>query len=491
MLFNSYEFVFIFFPVVFIGFFLIAKKNHSYAEIFLALASLCFYGWWSLQALPLLLGSIVFNYLIGKKLRGGSVYVFYFGLIANLAVLGFFKYADFFVSNINYMFDSMGIRRIAALNIILPIGISFYTFTQIAFLVDCWKGKVKEQFFFRYLLFVTYFPHLIAGPIIHHAQIMSQFANSQIYRVDYKKLSIAIIFVVIGMAKKILLADPLGESSDILFGVAREGVAPSMIMSWLGVLAYTFQIYFDFSGYSDMAIGISLALGIYLPINFNSPYQATNIIDFWRRWHISLSVFLRDYLYIPLGGNRFGNFRRYINLFITMLLGGLWHGANWTFVLWGAAHGLFLIINHRCESFFSGKLAFQSCWWIFFSRVITFLAVASAWVLFRADNLSAAITIYEGMLGFGGKTEGAFFHGFLADARRLSPDGPIWLVGTIFIAALIAFFAPNLNGLLHSARNSSIVQKLTHWGFAPVFAGIFFLCILRFAKNSPFLYFQF
>ena len=225
--------------------------------------------------------------------------------------------------------------QVPEVNLLLPIGISFYTFTQIAFLVDCFKAKVHEPKFRHYLLFVTYFPHLIAGPILHHAQMMPQFKKEEIYRINYGTLSIGIIIFVSGLAKKILIADPLGEFADIFFESIRNGVHPSAVVCWAGTLAYTFQIYFDFSGYSDMAIGISLCFGIYLPINFNSPYKAANIIDFWRRWHISLSIFLRDYLYIPLGGNRFGTFRRYLNLFITMLLGGLWHGASWTFVLWG------------------------------------------------------------------------------------------------------------------------------------------------------------
>lgn len=422
MLFNSYEFIFGFFPVVFVGFFLLARRSQSVAAGWLGIASLFFYGWWSIKALPLLLCSILVNYWFGKKLtpqleteinnEKNRKFTLYISLAANLALLGFFKYANFFIANFNVALGALQQQQINTLNIVLPIGISFFTFTQIAFLVDCWQGKVRERNFTHYLLFVSYFPHLIAGPVLHHSQMMPQFAKAETYRPNYDQIAIGIAIFTIGLAKKLLLADQLSEYADVLFNNASVGTIPMFFMSWFGVLAYTFQIYFDFSGYSDMAIGLSLFFGIYLPVNFNAPYKSTSMIDFWRRWHISLSMFLREYLYIPLGGNRLGKFRRYLNLLITMLLGGLWHGASWTFVLWGAAHGGYLIINHAWRTFVGDKYSYgvlgkTACW------LITFLSVCFAWVLFRANSVTTALSIYKGMLGLNGFSLPARLNGVL------------------------------------------------------------------------------
>jgi alginate O-acetyltransferase complex protein AlgI len=352
MLFNSYPFIFVFFPLVLIGFFLIGKRNARAAAGFLALASLFFYGWWSVKALPLLLGVDLYQLLVrpasdarSRAATTASERPCWIALVVNLGVLAVFKYANFFLER-ERRAGRGGPLADPLVHIVLPIGISFYTFTQIAFLVDCWQGKVHERSFIHYVLFVTYFPHLIAGPVLHHAQMMPQFGNPSTYRINANKVALGLGIFVFGLAKKMLIADPLGQYADMMFKGVHEGVLPSLYTAWFGVLAYTLQIYFDFSGYSDMAVGLSLCLGVQLPLNFRSPYKSTNIIEFWRRWHISLSNFLRDYLYVPLGGNRKGPARRYLNLFLTMLLGGLWHGAAWTFVIWGALHGLFLMVNH-------------------------------------------------------------------------------------------------------------------------------------------------
>lgn len=408
MLFNSPEFLFGFLPVAFAGFFLIARRSHTAAAAWLGAASLFFYGWWSLSALPLLVGSVVFNYWMGLQVspREGVTQpqrktLLTSALIVNLGVLATFKYADFFIANIDAIATAMGRPGLDFLGIALPIGISFYTFTQIAFLVDCYQGKVRERRFVHYLLFVTYFPHLIAGPVLHHAQMMPQFRERSTYRPDFAKIYLGISIFGIGLAKKIVLADSLAEFANPFFDFAHAGETITFIDGWMGALAYTLQLYFDFSGYTDMAIGLSLLFGVTLPINFDSPYKSTSIIDFWRRWHITLSNFLRDYLYIPLGGNRKGDPRRYANLITTMVLGGLWHGANWTFVLWGAMHGTLLALNHVWRAITgstgaAGPVGRITGWFL------TFVAVVLAWVLFRAESLATATAIYRGMFAING-----------------------------------------------------------------------------------------
>lgn len=285
----------------------------------------------------LLLASIAFNYGAGYwigikrtlQIDKQAKLALIVAITVNLLLLGYFKYVNFFIVSANQFFGSHFPLR----DIILPLGISFFTFTQIAFLVDVYCGIACEYNIIHYLLFVTYFPHLIAGPVLHHRQMMPQFADPDTYRINPEHIAIGLTAFILGLAKKVLIADDLSEYATPVFNAARDGSMPMLFEAWIGALAYTLQIYFDFSGYSDMAIGLSLMFNVRLPLNFDSPYKATNIIEFWRRWHMSLSSFLRDYLYIPLGGNRKGNIRRYANLMATMLLGGLWHGAGWTFIV--------------------------------------------------------------------------------------------------------------------------------------------------------------
>jgi len=497
MLFNSYAFIFFYFPIVLLGFFLIGKRNARAAAGFLALASLFFYGWWSVNALPLLVGSICFNYWAGLRLtreagrsEGKRKHMLVMALTVNLVVLGIFKYANFFLSNVNDGLAAAGFTPLPLLHIALPIGISFYTFTQIAFLVDCWQGKVHERSFIHYVLFVTYFPHLIAGPVLHHAQMMPQFANPATYRVNYDKVALGIAIFVFGLAKKLLIADPVGQYADLMFNGVHGGVQPSLYTAWFGVLAYTLQIYFDFSGYSDMAVGLSLCLGVQLPLNFSSPYKSTSIVEFWRRWHISLSTFLRDYLYVPLGGNRKGPARRYLNLFLTMLLGGLWHGAAWTFVLWGALHGAFLIVNHlwnlkyRREST-PGPLARVLGW------LLTFVCVMIAWVVFRAESMSAAMDIYKGMLGLHGSPMVAF--GEFAAVPFRKPEFFQTLLAGLFIclalppAITLQRWVPQAQALAGSPRLNLVFTA----AMAAATAVLLGLSVSKLGSYSPFLYFQF
>jgi alginate O-acetyltransferase complex protein AlgI len=318
----------------------------------------------------------------------------------NLLILGYFKYANFFIDNTNYLLHALSRSEVRALNVALPIGISFFTFTQIAFLVDCYQGKVRERNFVHYLLFVSYFPHLISGPVLHHSQMMPQFRRPETYRLRPDYIFTGLFNVAAGLAKKALLADEFSQYATPIFDAARSGHSLTYVAAWTGVLAYTLQIYFDFSGYTDMAIGLSKLLGINLPLNFDAPYKSVSIIEFWRRWHITLSNFLRDYLYIPLGGNRRGEARRYGNLFLTMLLGGLWHGANWTFVVWGGLHGTYLLINHGWRAV-ATSLPVRGKSWSALGRAgggaITFMAVLVAWVFFRATTFAGAAQILSAM----------------------------------------------------------------------------------------------
>lgn len=496
MLFNSYAFIFFYFPIVLLGFFLIGKRNVRAAAGFLALASLFFYGWWSVKALPLLVASICFNYWAGLRLIPAPdrtdrqrKRLLVLALVVDLGVLAVFKYADFFISNVNAGLNASGLASIPLLHVALPIGISFYTFTQIAFLVDCWQGKVQERRFVHYVLFVTYFPHLVAGPVLHHAQMMPQFANPATYRFDASKVSLGLAIFTFGLAKKLLIADRMGEYADMVFNGVQGGVVPSLASSWLGVLAYTLQIYFDFSGYSDMAVGLSLCLGVNLPLNFNSPYKSTSIVEFWRRWHISLSTFLRDYLYVPLGGNRKGEARRYINLFLTMLLGGLWHGAAWTFVVWGALHGAFLALNHLWNAKILrgrsvGRLGRMAGWFI------TFLCVMIAWVVFRADSMETAMHLYRGMLGLNGAPATAFAE-FTIPYRK--PE----FFQTLFLGLFICLalpptitlqrWIPTVQAAAGQPRLASVLTVLTALGTVVLMG----LSVSRLGTYSPFLYFQF
>lgn len=407
MLFNSYGFIFLFLPVVLIGFFQLARIDHRFAAAWLALSSLFFYGYWNPAYIGLLLGSIVANYSFGswiaragaRQEAGGRKRLLIVAIAANLALLAYYKYANFFLGNIN----SAAGTDISLGEIILPLGISFFTFTQIAFLVDTYQGKVKEYNFIHYVLFVTYFPHLIAGPVLHHREMMPQFAYPATYCFNYENMAVGLSIFFIGLFKKVVIADGVSQYVGPVFGAPATGVELTFVEAWGGAICYTLQLYFDFSGYSDMAIGLSRMFGVALPLNFHSPYKSVNIIEFWRRWHMTLSRFLRDYLYIPLGGNRKGTLRRHMNLVATMLLGGLWHGAGWTFVIWGGLHGLYLVINHAWhavrrklgqdpEQPLSRPVRLASV-------LLTFLLVTLAWVFFRADTLEHARAIVYAMVG--------------------------------------------------------------------------------------------
>lgn len=514
MLFNSHIFIFVFFPIVFLGFYKIGQYSHSLASLWLAAASLFFYGWWDSRFIGLLLASITFNYAISYfiniKLSQRKLLLI-IGITTNLLLIAYYKYANFFLDSLKLFLSG----EVVFESFILPLGISFFTFTQIAFLVDTYQGKVKEYNFVHYILFVTYFPHLIAGPVLHHKEMMPQFSKKSIYSFNYDNLLIGTIIFFIGLFKKTVLADHLSEAVNPIFSSSNSEITLNFIDAWGGSLSYTFQLYFDFSGYSDMAIGLSRMFGVKLPLNFHSPYKALNIIDFWRRWHMTLSRFLRDYLYIPLGGNRKGKIRRHINLFITMLLGGLWHGAGWTFVIWGGLHGIYLIINHGWQSFrfILGQdiLKKPTIFMRIFSISITFLSVSFAWVVFRAKDINAAISILRTMLGLNGISLPSNWlfkwelirtlfidYGitFNVTAPILNGQAMMWLL----VSILLVWFTPNTQQIMSnfepcldtfdSSDNKILSWKPSHaWLIVSIFCSV--IALLSISDLSEFIYFQF
>lgn len=402
MLFNSFEFIFFFLPLCLFTFLAVASKfGKEPAILSLVIFSLFFYSWWNPIYLPLLLFSMVFNFAVGKQLgKKGSKPILITGLIVNLGFLAYFKYFNFFIDNLNNIAGT-GFEVEA---IFLPLAISFFTFQQIAYLVDSYKGITREYNFLHYSLFVSFFPQLIAGPIVHHAEMLPQFEDKDRYRFNSTNLVVGLSIFAIGFFKKTVIADSAALYASPVFALADGGEQLDFFTAWGGALAYTFQLYFDFSGYSDMALGLARIFGIVLPLNFYSPYKAANIAEFWRRWHMTLSRFLRDYVYIPLGGNRKGSMRRYTNLSATMLLGGLWHGAGWNFVIWGALHGLYLAMHQVWLKLLSvvGLSPGQNRLYKLFSWLLTFLLVVVGWVFFRATTFEGAIVMLQGMLGFNG-----------------------------------------------------------------------------------------
>ncbi|MYM35226.1 MBOAT family protein [Duganella sp. FT94W] len=500
MLFNSLSFIVLFLPITTLGFFLLARRSQTWAALWLAAASLFFYGWWSVEYIPLLLASVTGNYLLGRRLPGSARRRWLvLGVSGNLLLLTYFKYADFFITGIN----AVAATQWPLWHVVLPIGMSFYTFTQIAFLVDTYHGKVKEYRFVHYLLFITYFPHLIAGPVLHHAEMMPQFARLATYRFSRANLAIGGSIFVFGLAKKVLIADHLAPHANSFFGQTEP---QTLLVAWGGVLAYAFQLYFDFSGYSDMAIGASRLFGIRLPLNFDSPYKAASVIDFWRRWHMTLSRFLRDYLYIPLGGARKGSLRRHLNLLLTMLLGGLWHGAGWNFALWGLLHGAYLMVNHAWAAL-AARLRFPvgAAAWRMPAAALTFAAVCVAWVFFRAADFSQALLIVGAMAGHNGASlPEALAPRVMGIQPMLDALGITFHVGGgtrfvqtyawVAVAAAIAWLMPNTQQIM-ARFEPTLGARWPAWlpnrRWAVGMALLSLACLLSLGRPAEFLYFQF
>ncbi len=520
MLFNSYEFIFLFLPITLFGFFFIGYRGHYRSAVaWLVSASLFFYAWWNPAYLGLILGSIIFNYSFGvaistEQSQQTKKWALTLGICANLGLLFYYKYTNFLVENFNVLLGEV----VEIENILLPLAISFFTFQQIAYLVDAYRGETRELNFLHYCLFVVFFPQLIAGPIVHHSEMLPQFARKTLYQLSFRRHAVGFTIFTIGLFKKVFMADSIAVYATPAFMAADNGIALTLFEAWAGAVAYTLQLYFDFSGYSDMAIGLGRMFGIRLPLNFNSPYKANNVIEFWRRWHMTLSRFMRDYIYIPLGGNLKGPKRRHVNLMATMLLGGLWHGAGWNFVLWGGLHGIYLIINHVWRAILSGQAA-TSGRGKFIGWLITFIAVIFAWVPFRATSVEGTKNIWLGMIGYNGvslesstlralggvgewlREKGVAFDGLFAHLSGVSTlSALLWIYGSLIFILLF----PNTQQIMRNYHPAFETYKgeikrikwrwlewRPTWAWAFLTMLFFVFDVLSLTHVSEFLYFQF
>ena len=486
MLFNSFEYIFVFLPITFLLYFYLNTKRLTEASKgLLVFSSLFFYSWWNIIYLPLLLTSMLFNYVVGETLTKKSEQRFVskksillIGILANISLLGYFKYADFFIKNVNMISGA----NIPLLHLALPLAISFFTFQQIAYLVDSYRGETHDYNFLNYAVFVSFFPQLIAGPIVHHKEMMPQFANMRNKIIHERNIAAGLFIFSIGLFKKVVIADTFAVWATAGFDTAQT---LNFFEAWVTSLSYTFQLYYDFSGYTDMAVGASLLFNIRLPINFNSPYKAKNIQDFWRRWHITLSRFLKDYIYIPLGGSRQGHFRTYSNLMATFVIGGLWHGAGWTFVFWGFLHGIALVVHRLWQN-----LGFRMN--SFLAWFITFNFINITWVFFRAKDWNSALKVLGAMFDihhivlpdslaqrWGFLTQ--FGVGFGAWLEGIS--GTQWSMIGIMAAMILVTTFKNSMEMLHTFRPSLQSVLLA----SLLFAG----GIISLRKVSEFLYFNF
>lgn len=540
MLFNSYSFIFGYLPIVLAGFYILGERRREWALLWLTAASLLFYAWWRPINVLLIAPSILINYGLSRLLEqtgearpAFARTILVGGILFNLCFLGYFKYLNFAASALN---DAFGTGFVLT-QLILPLGISFITFQKIAFLVDVHSGRVSRFSLADYGLFVLFFPQLIAGPIVHYREMMPQFRAASC-RYDPENVAVGISLFFLGLAKKVILADPMSLLIAPSYARAAAGGPQSMTEAWIAALGFTLQIYFDFSGYSDMALGLARFFGIKLPVNFNSPLQATSIIDFWLRWHVSLTRFLTAYIYNPLtlnltrkrvaaGKAIFGGRNTSVTAFLTllamptiltMLISGLWHGAGYTYILWGLLHGVLLCINH------AWRMARPRIWLDtkrYNARmapvgfVLTFLSVVAAMVLFRAPTLSAALVLWKGMIGLYGVTlPAAVFSRLGAMAGWLSAIGvqPVWTSGSALLTATvrityllaIALLMPNTLRILAAFepalgvkpdRAPSRLARLVTWAPNSVWAvGLAFVALagmLSLRQLSEFLYWQF
>lgn len=490
MLFNSYEFIFLFLPVSLAAYYLLNRMRLTIAaNAWLLFVSLFFYSWWNINYLPLILGSILFNYTIGGLLSDSDTLrkqvvskktIFALGLTANILFLCYFKYMDFFIGTINTLAGS----NLPLLHIILPLGISFFTITQIAFLVDAYEGLVTEKNFLSYALFVTFFPHLLAGPILHHKDMMPQFSAIRNKVLNYRNLSLGLFIFFVGLFKKVVIADELSTTVKLGFDVATT---LNFFEAWIASLSYTLQLYFDFSGYSDMAIGVGLMFNIVLPRNFDSPYKAINVVDFWRRWHISLSDFITTYLYTPIlrSFSRVTFRNSLVAIFIAMLISGFWHGAGWTFIMWGGMHGGALVTNHVWK-----KRKVKMPRWL--GWVLTFNFVNLSFVFFRAKGSHDAAKVFTGMFGLNGFLPPDLLNNLNLSAVFQSKFGRTLLAGIggrnetywgLIICLVFVLVLNNSNELTDKFQPT--------WKTFALLVTIAFYTLLNMGKVSEFLYFQF
>lgn len=508
MLFHTPVFLFVFLPMALLGWLVVMRwEKPSAATAYLGVVSLAFYGWWSAPHLGLLLVSICVNYALGlymvrRRGRPEAQRVLVLGIVANLLLLAGFKYAGMLCGTYTWLTGVM----VKVPEFELPLGISFFTFLQIAYLVDLARDDAPAPGFSPYLLFVTFFPHLIAGPLVHHSELIPQF-NLKSREVPWAGLASGFTIFVIGLFKKLVLSQQVGVWSDAMFNGAAAGIVPSLIDSWIGVLSFALLIYFDFSAYSDMAIGLARMFNIRLPENFNSPYKSASIIDFWRLWHITLSRFLRDYLYVPLGGRREGTPRHYLNLMTVMLLAGLWHGASWQFVVWGGMHGFYLWLNHLWRDCSPRRLPHV------LGVSLTFLAVLIAWVPFRATSWDSCMAIYHSMLGFNGVVLPAHYQALIpaAISGALDQRGVIFGALSVYGGGMqllqlggllcIVWFFPNTQQFMSTYQPCLYLTPMQpsrlQWhptlvaGVVAGAVGAYLMLLAIQGKAGEFIYFQF
>lgn len=483
MLFNSYEFICLFFPVVLLVYFLLGKKSsNKYALAWLSLASLFFYSYWNVKYLPLLLCSVLMNYVLAGliiKAREGvaqtrNKILFFLSLAANIGLLGWYKYADFFIKNLNYVLSA----DYPLLHIILPLGISFFTITQLLYLYDCYHGITKEHSFLRYVLFVTFFPHLLAGPILYHRQMMSQFADDSLPRVNWDNMASGVMLFTIGLAKKVLIADSF--IAYVNYGFANPGEL-TVLQGWLTAICYMLQLYFDFSGYSDMAVGLSRMMNITIPINFNSPYKAASLINFWQRWHISLTNAITACVYMPLvrSFKKPTVYNTAFAAFVAFFLVGIWHGAGWHYVAFALMHAAGMAVNHIWKHY---RLWCPKP----LGHVLTLLYVLVAMVFFRAGSLGEAFLFLKSMAGLGAAGTASLASGFMggADFVMFSLQATIHFPAFLFLLGiLLVFLAPNSNQIMEKADFSGRYLLLT--------LALLGLAMFQLGGTTDFLYFQF
>lgn len=501
MLFNSYTFIFLFLPLAWVGFYATARwGGRTPARIWLLLASLVFYGWWNPIHLPLLIVSKVVNFWFAREIasearpKGTRKRLLIVGVVLNVGTLAWFKYADFVLRStlgtLGYVVEPTGIM--------IPLAISFFTFQQIAYIVDAYREPGGERSFLDYCLFVSFFPQLVAGPIIHHSEIIPQLQERRPYTPLWSNVSVGLTMFVLGLFKKVIIADELAQYPDAIFGAAAQGQAPTTMLAWIGMLGFTLQVYFDFSGYSDMALGLGRMFGIRLPMNFDSPLKSMSMSEFWRRWHITLSRFLKAYVYVPLGGSRAGRLRSHINLIATMLISGLWHGAAWTFVMFGLLHGIYLVVQHVWTRRFrlsphapEWRRTFRCAW----ARVLTFMAFAFSLILFRSSNFDVVWMMLGGLFGVGTGDK---------DMGINVPVAAAWILG----AWVIVWTMPNVQELMRRHEPAlDWTPSRTKWRFGrvrvpypawspgllwvPPIVAMFVWSVLNLDRVAIFVYWQF
>ena len=485
MLFNSFVFAFVFLPIVLIVYFLLGKlKNKDISTLFLVASSLYFYSFYEIKFLYLITVSMLVNYTLGYILMKSSRYrkaTLSIGIIFNLCVLGYFKYADFFIESFNALFK----QEVDLLYLALPLGISFITFQQIAYLVDIYRGEITRSKLSSYMIFSTFFPQLIAGPIVNHKDVMDDYENPKNKSINAKNVSKGLFIFLIGLVKKIVIADTF--AIWVTDGFANYE-SLSFSEAWFVIVAYTIQLYFDFSGYCDMAIGLALMFNIRIPVNFNSPYKARNIHEFWRRWHMTLNRFLTKYVYFPLGGSRKGEIITWLNILLVFFISGFWHGAGWTFIIWGMLHGIASVGLRIIKKYTKLQMPFLLSWFI------TFMFIVLARVYFRSDSVDQAHHMFGTLFSPDWTSVQQFFTipaDIFVQAASIEVFGyalntPAILIGSMIVMLGICFFAKNSVQLLESFTFSWKQIWFMQFLAIVLFATMFFV-----KKSSVFIYFNF